>query len=434
MLDQRGELEEMNLLPVLYTRCILTPVLADIEKNGMMLEESTVLNLKAEKEQEYGQLQQRLDELTGGINLNSTKQLREYLYETLGFDEVLKKIRGTWQKDRTKSDMAKADAATLQKLKATTDEQRAFLSLYVQYKGVWNELTKYLRKFAECVSDSGGWLRAQFNQTNTQTHRLSSSGRDYSTQFQNFPRSYKPLFKARKKGWLVGECDGAQLEFRVAAHLGRDEVALKHIVEGKDVHKVTAGVIGCTRQDAKAHTFKPLYGGSSGTAKEKEYYQLFKDTYTGIAKAQGEWINEVLGSGKLITEWGMRYYWPDTTMDRSGWVKNTTSICNYPVQAFATAEIIPIALTSFWYRLRDAGLDMYIVNTVHDSIIVELPEEEVDEFHRLAQQCLIEDVYPYLEEVYGVKLTVPLGCGVMTGPNWGSKDETVYNKEMKDVG
>ena len=77
---------------------------------------------------------------------------------------------------------------------------------------------------------------------------------------------------------------------------------------------------------------------------------------------------------------------------------------------------------------------MYIVNTVHDSIIVELPEEEVDEFHRLAQQCLIEDVYPYLEEVYGVKLTVPLGCGVMTGPNWGSKDETVYNKEMKDVG
>lgn len=70
---------------------------------------------------------------------------------------------------------------------------------------------------------------------------------------------------------------------------------------------------------------------------------------------------------------------------------------------------------------------MMIVNTVHDSIIVELPEEEIEDFHRLAQQCLIEDVYPYLEEVYGVKLTVPLGCGVMIGSHWGSKDETVYN-------
>jgi DNA polymerase I-like protein with 3'-5' exonuclease and polymerase domains len=70
---------------------------------------------------------------------------------------------------------------------------------------------------------------------------------------------------------------------------------------------------------------------------------------------------------------------------------------------------------------------MFIVNTVHDSIIVELPPEEIDAFHELAQQCLIEDVYPYLEQVYNIRLSVPLGAGVMIGEHWGSKDETVYN-------
>jgi DNA polymerase I-like protein with 3'-5' exonuclease and polymerase domains len=434
MLEQRSVLRERGLLPVLYTRCILTPVLADIEKNGMILDEEMVLNAKAEAEWKFGELQKKLDSLTGGINLNSTKQLREYLYQTLKFKELKVKRGGQWIPDRTGSGQEKADAATLDKLKANTAEQRKFLALYREYKSCWNELTKYLRKFSDCVGDAQGLLKAQFNQTNTQTHRLSSSGRDYSTQFQNFPRAYKPIFRARREGWLVGECDGAQLEFRVAVHLGRDSVGLQDIVDGTDIHSVTADVIGVSRQDAKAHTFKPLYGGQSGTDDEKRYYQFFREKYTGIAEAQQNWIDEVLETGALTTEWGLRYYWPNTTMDRSGYVKNTTSICNYPVQAFATAEIIPIALTSFWHRIKDAGLDMFIVNTVHDSIIVELPEEEEEKFHELARQCLIYDVYPYLEKVYGVKLTVPLGCGVMTGTHWGSKEETVYNAEEKYYG
>jgi DNA polymerase I-like protein with 3'-5' exonuclease and polymerase domains len=265
-------------------------------------------------------------------------------------------------------------------------------------------------------------------------------------QFQNFPRAYKHIFKSRNEGWLVGECDGAQLEFRVAAHLGRDEVALRNITDPDfDAHITTASYmadmdaaemlelhragdaeVGKLRQDAKSETFKPLYGGSFGTPEQMKWYKGFKELYSGIANAQQSWIDEVLNNKFLVTEWGMRYYWPSTTMDRSGYVKNTTSICNYPVQAFATAEIIPVALAAFWHRLRTSDLRMFIVNTVHDSIIVELPPEEEIAFHDLAQQCLIEDVYPYLEKVYGVKLSVPLGAGVMVGSHWGSKDETVY--------
>lgn len=438
---------DLALLPIVYTRCLLTPVLADIERNGMTLDAHQVTNLHEQREREYAEVCQALEDCTGGININSPLQLGEFLYETLGFSEVQKRSGGSWRADRTATGRVKTDAETIQKLKAKTARQTEFLTLYVQAKALYNELTKYLRKFNDCCKEVEGHLTAQFNQTNTQTHRLSSSGLDYNAQFQNFPRKYKPMFKARKKGWLVGECDGAQLEFRVAAHLGRDATALRNILDPDfDAHVTTASYMlgvpyeelladhragnkeaGEARQAAKPETFKPLYGGQFGTPAQVRWYKGFRELYSGIADTQQSWIDEVLENKYLVTEWGMRYYWPNTTMDRSGYVKNTTSICNYPVQAFATAEIIPVALACFWHRLRNSDLNMFVVNTVHDSIIVELPPEEVDAFHKLAQECLIEDVYPYLEEVYAVKLTVPLGCGVMTGPNWGAKDETVYN-------
>ena len=435
------------LLPIVYTRCLLTPVLADVERNGMQLDASIVQSLHEQKEREYAEVQKDLDDCTGGINVNSPIQLREFLYETLGFSPLRRKRGRTWVDVLTPSGLLPTDADTISKLKAKTGPQRRFLALYVQSKGLYNELTKYLRKLQDCCNEVDGALTASFNQTNTQTHRLSSSGRDYGMQFQNFPRAYKPIFKARKKGWLVGECDGAQLEFRVAAHLGKDEVALRNILDPDfDAHITTASYmagrdaaemlalhrngdkeVGELRQDAKSETFKPLYGGSFGTPEQVRWYKGFKELYSGIADAQQSWIDEVLEHKYLTTEWGMRYYWPNTTMDRSGYVKNTTSICNYPVQAFATAEIIPVALAAFWHRLRSSGLRMFIVNTVHDSIIVELPPDEVGAFHELAQQCLIEDVYPYLEQVYNIRLSVPLGAGVMVGEHWGSKDETVYN-------
>jgi DNA polymerase I-like protein with 3'-5' exonuclease and polymerase domains len=424
--DQRNDLFKSGLLPVQYNRCLLTPVLVDIERNGMQLDEDLIRIKLTEVELEYAEIQRKLDRITGGINVNSPIQLAEYLYTKLGFDELKIKRGREWVPVRTDTGKPKTDAATIERLPCKTAAQREFVETFKRSKELYNELTKYLRKFADCCRDAGGLLLAEFNQTATRTHRLSSSGLDYSTQFQNFPRAYKPLFRARYEGWLVGECDGAQLEFRVAAHLGRDSVAISDIVEGTDIHSVTASVIGCTRQDAKPHTFKPLYGGQSGTEDEKRYYKFFREKYTGIAGAQRDWIDGVLDTKKLRTEWGLIYYWPDTRMDSSGYVTNTTSICNYPVQAFATAEIIPAALVWFWHRLKRSGLRMFITNTVHDSIVVELPPEEVEEFHKLSKQALINDVYFMMESLYGVKLVVPLGAGVTTGTHWGSKDETKY--------
>jgi DNA polymerase I-like protein with 3'-5' exonuclease and polymerase domains len=394
----------------------------------MQLDQEAVESMAAKKEKEFAALNLQLEQFTGGINMNSPKQVTEYLYDTLGFDEVLDHRKNPI---RTAKGARSAGSDTLARLRATTDKQRDFLTIFVSVKELSNELSKYLRKFRDCCTEDGGFLQAQFNQCNTQTHRLSSSGLRYRTQFQNFPRAYKPIFKARKEDWLIGEADGAQLEFRVAAHLGRDDTAKRDIEQGTDIHAVTAGIIGVSRQDAKAHTFKPLYGGKSGTPKERKYYKYFANKYDGITRTQQGWIDEVLTSKFLTTEWGMKYYWPYTKMERSGYVTNSTSICNYPVQAFATAEIIPMTLVFFWHRLKRSNLEQLIVNTVHDSIIVELPEDEVMDFHRLSEQCFLTDVYNYLRNIYDVEFTVPLATGVKTAPRWGvSDDETIYQLEI----
>lgn len=423
------------LQEIVFTRCIATPVLCLMEFTGMYLDEERVTSRARELERRYGELQTKMDLVTGGINVNSGKQLGEYLYTTLGFRERTNR-RG--EPDRTPKGAPKTDITTVLSLKARNKRQREFLELYKELNAVYTELTKYLRKFDSCCKESGGHLLAQFNQTNTQTHRLSSNGLDYSTQFQNFPRAYKPMFRARHEGWLVGECDGAQLEFRAATHLGRDPQGLRDIEDSVDVHSFTAETLTqagqpTDRQGAKAHTFKPLYGGQSGTEAEQTYYRAFKEKYEGIASAQRQWIDQVLRDGYLTTEWGLKFYWPDTRMDRSGYVTNTTSICNYPVQSFATAEIIPIGLVYFWHIARAAGLELLVVNTIHDSIICEVPPDEVDVFHELSQYALIDIPYWYLREVYDVELVVPLGAGVATGLRWADEhakaNEVTYNAD-----
>ena len=432
---QRELLQELDQLSIAYTRNLLVPVLADIERNGMTLDADKVDDLVRTREEEYREVTHRLAEIVGDVNTNSGPQLAVFLYETMGF------ALPTDHRGRpvvTASGRPPTDQDSVAGLKPRTKAQREFLELYKRSKALHNELSKYLRKFSDCCRENKGILGASFNQTNTATHRLSSSGTDYSTQFQNFPRAYKPVFKARNEGWLVGEGDGAQLEFRVAAHLGRDEQALEDCRTGADIHKFTASVLNnCTeeevtkeqRQAAKADTFKPLYGGQSGTPAQQRYYEAFRKKYHGISDTQQAWINEVLRTKVLITEWGMRYYFPDTTMSRSGYVSNTTSICNYPVQALATAEIIPVALVYFWHLVRTSGLKMFIVNTVHDSIICELPPEEVEAFHELCKFCLTEQTDVYLKEVYNLTFLAPLGCGVSTATHWSTGEEHTYEKD-----
>jgi DNA polymerase I-like protein with 3'-5' exonuclease and polymerase domains len=427
-LKQREQLKAEGLEAIAYARCLVTPALADIEFNGVQLDEEGVLAYEKQKEQEYEELSSELQAYCEGASPASTKQMRHFIYDTLKF-AIPTDFRG--RPFLTPSGEPSTAAPIMEKLVAKTARQKSFLTLHSKWARVHADLTKYFRKFGECVRMDSGHLRAVFNQCATRTHRLSSTGLQHRVQFQNFSRSFKPYFKARHDGWLVGEADGAQLEFRVAAHLGRDHNALEDIISGEDIHQRTSSIIGVSRQEAKSHTFKPLYGGQSGTPEERAYYDAFKERYSGIADTQRSWTQCVLRDKILRTEWGLVYSWPDTRMTQSGYITNTTSIYNYPVQGLATAEIIPFAIVCAWHRMRE--MKSFMVNTVHDSIISELAPDEVGLWHDVAKQCLIEDVYIILSKLYGVKLTVPLGAGVTVGERWGSKEakdsEIIYTAD-----
>lgn len=421
-----------RLLPVVYSRCLLTPVLSDLEKNGMRLDAEPVLALAASLEESLSRVETSANVLAEGVNLNSPKQLATFLYDQLGFAEpTITRGRKTLP-DRTPAGGRKTDGDTIEGLVCKTERQREFKALFEEARNLNGQLTKYLRKFVSCITDREGMLYANFNQTQTSTHRLSSSGAEYGVQFQNQPRAYKRFFRASVDGWMVGEVDGSQLEFRGAGHLGRDPCVLSDVSSGVDVHAKTAQKLTeagqeTDRQGAKEHTFKPLYGGESGTEAEQAYYRAFREWYPGVRDAQVKWIDTVLLSKQLETEWGLVFYWPDTRMTQSGYITNTPSICNYPVQSFCTAEIIPLALVCMWHRLkRTAGALMRLVNTVHDSIVAEFPPDEAELFHTLSKQCMIADATDMVRKLYGIELYVPLGCGVKVGERWGSGKETKY--------
>lgn len=423
-LAQREELKELALLPVAYCRNLVTPVLADIEFNGMQLDPSRVSDTYEKYAAEYASLEEEFRQVTGGINPKSPKQMREFIYDNLKFAE-LEDHRGKVLKTETGG--ARTDKATLALLSASTPEQRKFKELAVSIAKLKVPLQN-LVKMMKIAKDNPDDPRvfASFNQTLTQTDRLSSTGRRGGFQFQNLDRQFKRLFRAGAEGRVICEADAPQLEFRVAAFLGNDERAKADILEGLDVHAITASTLGVSRQNAKAFTFKPLYGGKSGTPREKKYYKYFRERYSSLYRTQESWTMEVVQRKSLTTITGLRFYWPDTEISQSGYVTNTTSIFNYAIQSFATADIMPLVLCLIWHRLGGLGDSATIVNTIHDSIIADVADEALAEYKRVVVECFTRDIYPLLDRLYGIKFDVPLGVGVKAGEFWSEGQEQKY--------
>lgn len=427
-----------HLIPVIYTRCLLTPVLADIERNGMHVDKDAVIQNYYEVLEEHNELRKKLDELTGGINPRSRKQVAEFLYDKLGFDDPAVNSSG---KPRYKMAARRTDKGTLAKLKPKTKEQKLFLELKQQESLIAAKLSKTLAPLFSCVTETKDQiLYGTFNQCVTQTHRLSSSGKKYGVQFQNFPRKYKYLFTARDpENYVVVEADEAQLEFRAAVFLGQDKQGISDIANKIDVHSFTAAVIQDStydyvvkhketdkkikewRQDAKSDTFKPLYGGRSGTEAQMRYYEAFRKKYQQITDEQERWKFEVLANKKLVTCTGLVFYWDDTQLTKHGYITNSTMICNFPVQSLATADIVPIGVYLLWRAVKREKLRAVIINTVHDSVIAEVHKDDLLRFKEIANECLTSGIINYLNEVYNINFNIPLEVEIKSGSCWGGK-------------
>ena len=283
----------------------------------------------------------------------------------------------------------------------------------------------YLSSFIEGITNHtkpDGMLHVRLIQQNTATGRLSGA----EPNMQNMPRGstfpVKKVFVSRFDGGKILEADMAQLEFRTAAYLSQDGVAIEEVKTGFDVHSYTAKVISdagepTSRQDAKAHTFAPLYGatGFGRTRAQARYYEHFTEKYQGIKLWHTRLAKEAVNTNKIKTPSGREFSFPDVTRRSNGTVTHFTQIKNYPVQSFATADIVPLCLLHIEKSLDN--MKSCVVNSVHDSIVIDVHPDEEKQVIWLIHSANKE--LPNLMSLrWGIDFNVPLLLESKIGNNW----------------
>ena len=286
-------------------------------------------------------------------------------------------------------------------------------------------LDTYLSSFVEGISThvkSDGKLHVRLLQHRTATGRFSGA----DPNMQNMPRGgtfpVKKVFVSRWEGGKILEADFAQLEFRTAAYLSQDEIAIKEIKDGFDVHSYTASVISdagekTSRQEAKAHTFAPLYGatGFGRTPSQATYYKHFTDKYKGVSLWHSKLAKEALETNMITTPSGRQFSFPDVERRSNGSVSYFTQIKNYPVQSFATADIVPLVLIEI-----DKALDKYsscVVNTVHDSIVIDIHPHEREDVLNIIRN-VNKKLNTLINMTFKIDFNVPLLLEAKIGDNW----------------
>lgn len=241
-------------------------------------------------------------------------------------------------------------------------------------------------------------------------------GKDIRTQV--VPNGTRPMQSA----------DHHVMTFRSRGYIGTDTLVVEENEKREDVwcprtengtwvmkqgHTVTI----------TGNTFSPLYGGFGKSKAEKAYVEYFRERYKQIADTQRGWALDVVESksNQLVTSYGMRFYFPGTKIQASGYVTNTTQIYNYPIQGFATGEVVPVALRLVWEACLDKDW-VKVVNTIHDSIVLVCRKDRVEELAAILEKAMLEDTLAYMEKEYGYKFTTPLGIEVKAGSLWGKED------------
>ena len=317
----------------------------------------------------------------------------------------------------------KTNLVTLQNIARKNNLQEA-LSFLTDLQRL-SALDTYLSSFVEGINihtKPDGKLHVRLLQHRTATGRFSGA----DPNMQNMPRGgtfpVKKVFVSRWEGGQILEADFAQLEFRAAAFLSQDQTAMKEIEDGFDVHSYTASVITnagekTSRQEAKAHTFAPLYGatGFGRTNAQATYYKHFTEKYKGIALWHSKLAKEAISTSKITTPSGRQFAFPDVRRNSYGKVSHFTQIKNYPVQSFATADIVPLVLIEIETELK--GLQSCIVNSVHDSIVIDIHPDEVQKVITIIK-TINSRMISLINSTFELEFNVPLLLEAKIGNNW----------------
>ena len=393
----------------------LVPVLARIERHGALVDARRLGEQSVELGEKMQQLQRQAYELAGEeFNLASPKQLGAILYDKLGLP-VLSKT-------------AKGQASTAESVLAELAEQGfALPQVLIDYRSVSKLKSTYTDKLPEQINPRTGRIHTSYHQAVTATGRLSSS----DPNLQNIPirtaegRRIRQAFVAAP-GYRLVAADYSQIELRIMAHLAQDAGLLDAFRHGRDVHRATAAeVFGVEleqvsaeqRRRAKAINFGLIYGMSAfGLAKQigverkeaQAYIERYFARYPGVLAYMERTRAQAAEQGFVETLFGRRLYLPEIHSKNGAMRKaaERTAI-NAPMQGTA-ADIIKRAMVAVDAWLQESGLDARMILQVHDELVLEVREEQVE--------ALKAGLLPLMSGA--AQLDVPLLVEAGVGGNW----------------
>ncbi|WP_456081776.1 DNA polymerase I [Mediterraneibacter sp.] len=345
------------------------------------------------------------------FNINSPKQLGVILFEKLEMPHAKK----------TKTGYSTA-ADVLDKLAP----EYPIVAKILEYR----QLTKLKSTYADGLATfigPDGRIHGKFNQTITATGRISST----EPNLQNIPvrmelgRLIRKVF-VPKEGCVFVDADYSQIELRILAHCSGDEQLIQAYREARDIHRMTASqvfhvpfdeVTDLQRRNAKAVNFGIVYGISSFglsqdlsiTRKEAaKYIEHYFETYPGIKTFLDQCVVDAKEKGYAVTLFGRRRPVPE--LKSSNFMQRSFGervAMNAPIQGTA-ADIIKIAMIRVSDELKKQNMKSRMILQVHDELLIEAAEEEVDEVKKILKE----------EMEHAASLSVPLLADMHTGKNW----------------
>jgi DNA polymerase I-like protein with 3'-5' exonuclease and polymerase domains len=233
--------------------------------------------------------------------------------------------------------------------------------------------------------------------------------------------------------------DAKSLEVVCAAYLSQDKILKDELWNRLDIHSLNQEIFNLPkgkegRLIAKILIFRILYGGteysfaqdsnfievSSSISYWKNVIDKFYNKYIGIHNWHTNIIQEVTRTGKLVMPTGREYNYTQTV--RGDWP--ITQIKNFPVQGFG-ADLMAIVRVAFYKRFKKRGINGLVISSVHDSIVVDAPQESVDEIVALFHEVFNDGPRLYYQW-FGQKFDLPLSCEVSVGPNMNDLEEVKY--------
>lgn len=393
----------------------LMPVLARMERNGVVLDTETLKEVENDFTLRLQTLEKDIYELAGHeFTINSPRQVGEVLFGELKLSEKVKK---------TKSGQYSTSEEVLRDLHS----KHPIVQKILDYRGLKKLLSTYVEALPKLINPATGHIHTSFNQAVTATGRLSSS----NPNLQNIPVRGEDGREIRKAfipeaGEIFFSADYSQIELRIMAHLSGDEHMIEAFNAGHDVHAATAARIfhkdikdisKDERRKAKTANFGIIYGISAfGLAERmdvsrteaKELIDSYFEMYPKIKDYISKAVDTAREKGYIETEFGRRRYLPDIN-SRNAVVRGYAerNAVNAPIQGTA-ADIIKIAMIRVQQRLDAEGCKARMILQVHDELNFSVPTDEFDKVKRIV-----------IEEMQGAyKMSVPLEADCGEGKNW----------------